>query len=77
MGSCIPFADEQPFAERVKTMAEDELLEIWEETQQLEGMLCNALHADLALAPDYEKVIVEELFLRSSLRMRQPAPTGK
>ena len=27
----------QPFAERVKTMADDELLEIWEETQQLEG----------------------------------------
>ena len=76
MGSCIPFIDEQPFAERVKTMADDELLEIWEETQQLENMLCNALHTDLALAPDYEKVIVEELFLRSSRRMRQQ-PMGK
>ncbi|WP_374290513.1 hypothetical protein [Desulfovibrio desulfuricans] len=76
MGSCIPFIDEQPFAERVKTMEEDELLEIWEETQQLESMLCSALHADLALAPDYEKVIVEELFLRSSRRVRQ-APLGK
>lgn len=29
MGSCIPFIDEQPFAERVKTLADDELLEIW------------------------------------------------
>lgn len=76
MGSCIPFIDEQPFAERVKTMADDELLEIWEETQQLEGMLCSALHADLTLAPDYEKVIVEELFLRSSRRVRQE-PLGK
>ena len=28
---------------------------------------------DLALAPDYEKVIVEELFLRSSRRVNQPA----
>ena len=63
MGSCIPFIDEQPFAERVKT-------------QQLESMLCNALHTDLALAPDYEKVIVEELFLRSSRRVRQQ-PLGK
>ena len=76
MGSCIPFIDEQPFAERVKTMADDELLEIWEETQQLESMLCNAVHTDLALAPDYEKVIVEELFLRSSRRVRQQ-PLGK
>ncbi len=76
MGSCIPFIDEQPFAERVKTMADDELLEIWEETQQLENMLCNALHTDLALALDYEKVIVEELFLRSSRRVRQQ-PLGK
>ena len=57
-------------------MADDELLEIWEETQQLENMLCNALHTDLALAPDYEKVIVEELFLRSSRRVRQQ-PLGK
>ena len=76
MGSCIPFIDEQPFAERVKTMADDELLEIWEETQQLESMLCNALHTDLALNPDYEKDIVEELFLRSSRRVRQQ-PLGK
>ena len=76
MGSCIPFIDEQPCAERVKTMADDERLEIWEETQQLESMLCNALHTDLALAPDYEKVIVEELFLRSSRRVRQQ-PLGK
>ena len=30
MGSCIPFIDEQPFAERVKTMADDELLENWD-----------------------------------------------
>ena len=53
MGSCIPFIDEQPFEERVKSLADDELLEIWEETQQLESMLCSALHTDLALAPDY------------------------
>ena len=72
MGSCIPFIDEQPFEERVKSLADDELLEIWEETQHLENMLCSALHTDLALAPDYEKVIVDELFLRSSRRVNQP-----
>ena len=33
MGSYIPFADDQPFALKVKTLADEELLEIWEETQ--------------------------------------------
>ena len=69
MASCIPFADEEPFAQRVKTLADDELLEIWEETQQIENMICAELHADFSLAPDYEKVIVEELTLRSSRRI--------
>ena len=73
MGSCIPFIDEQPFAERVKTLADDELLGNRNKNKQIESMLCSALHTDLALAPDYEKVIVEELFLRSSRRVNQPA----
>lgn len=71
MGHVFPLLTNSLLQERVKTMADDELLEIWEETQQLESMLCNALHTDLALAPDYEKVIVEELFLRSSRRVRR------
>ena len=35
MGSCQPFVDDEPFDKRVKTLADNELLEIWEETQQL------------------------------------------
>ena len=69
MASCIHFADEEPFIERVKSLADDELLEIWEETQQIENMLCAELHADFSIAPDYEKVIVEELRLRHSRRI--------
>ena len=74
MGSCMPFADDEPFSQRVKTLADDELLDIWEETQQLENMLCKALQADLELAPDYEKAIVEELFLRAGRRLRSCTP---
>lgn len=69
MASCIPFADEEPFTERVKTLADDELLEIWEETQQIENLLSAELNADFSIAPDYEKVIVEELRLRHSRRI--------
>ena len=69
MGSYIPFADDQPFALKVKTLADEELLEIWEETQQLEGMICKEFHTDIALTPEYEQVIVAELSLRSGRRL--------
>lgn len=65
MGTCLPFSDEEPFTERIKTLGDDELLEIWEETQQIESLLCSELQTDISIAPDYEKVIVEELRLRS------------
>ena len=33
MGSCQPFQDDAPFADKVKTLEDDELLEIWDERQ--------------------------------------------
>ena len=44
MGSCQPFVDDEPFDKRVKTLADNELLEIWEETQQLEDLLLSLIH---------------------------------
>ncbi len=69
MGSYIPFADDQPFALKVKTLADEELLEIWEETQQIEGIIRKELHTDMTLTPEYEQVIVAELSLRSGRRL--------
>ena len=69
MGSYIPFADDQPFALKVKTLADEELLEIWEETQQIEGLIRKELHTDMTLTPEYEQVIVAELSLRSGRRL--------
>ncbi len=77
MGSCIPFTDDEPFSKRVKTLADDELLEIWEETQQIESMLQTALQANLEIAPDYERAIVAELTLRASRRLSTTASTVK
>lgn len=74
MGSFIPFSDEEPFVKRVKSLADDELLEIWEETQQIESLLCTEFQTDLSIAPDYEKVIVQELRLRSCRKLRAPEP---
>ena len=66
MGSCQPFVDDEPFDKRVKTLADNELLEIWEETQQLEDLLRTQMQTDLAMAPEYERLIVSELQLRSN-----------
>ena len=66
MGSCQPFGDDEPFDKRVKTLADNELLEIWEETQQLEDLLRTQMQTDLAMAPEYERLIVSELQLRSN-----------
>ncbi|WP_301967728.1 hypothetical protein [uncultured Desulfovibrio sp.] len=66
MGSCQPFTDDEPFDKRVKTLADNELLEIWEETQQLEDLLRTQMQTDLAMAPEYERLIVSELQLRSN-----------
>ncbi|WP_300908074.1 hypothetical protein [uncultured Desulfovibrio sp.] len=74
MGSFIPFSDEEPFVKRVKSLADDELLEIWEETQQIESLLCTEFQTDISFAPDYEKVIVQELRLRSCRKLRAPEP---
>ncbi len=71
MGSYIPFADDQPFALKVKTLADEELLEIWEETQQIEGIIRKELHTDMKLTPEYEQVIVAELSLRSGRRLAE------
>ena len=66
MGSCQPFVADEPFDKRVKTLADNELLEIWEETQQLEDLLRTQMQTDLAMAPEYERLIVSELQLRSN-----------
>ena len=60
MGSYIPFADDQPFALKVKTLADEELLEIWEETQQIEGIIRKELHTDMKLTPEYDYLIAPE-----------------
>ena len=66
MARSTPFPDDMPFSQRVKSLADEELLEIWEETQQVELMLNREMRAAISLAPEYERAIVEELRLRST-----------
>lgn len=64
MANRTPFSDEQPFELRIKSLTDDELLDIWVETQELERMLREEWDAELELAPEYERMIVYELQLR-------------
>lgn len=69
MASCDPFDSEQAFALRLKSMADDELLEAWEETVQLEIFIDNELQVQTNFGMDYEKDILEELQLRTVKRI--------
>lgn len=68
MGSAIPFSDDEPFETKVKALADDELLEIWEQSQQLENFLNAQMEDHYLLAPEYEETIIRELALRIGRR---------
>lgn len=72
MASFLPFSEEESFDQRVKSLADDELLEIWAETQQIEHLLSSQLETPFALAPEYEQTIVAELRLRFCRRLSLP-----
>lgn len=65
MAKSTPFTDEVPFELRIKYLADEELLDVWVETQELEGILREEWGAELELAPEYEKIIINELRVRA------------
>lgn len=69
MATRATFPEDQPFAVRVKSLADDELLDIWAETQELERILREEWNAELDLATEYERLIVQELQLRASQKI--------
>ena len=72
MATRTPFPEDQPFDVRLKSLADDELLDIWEETQELERILREEWDAELELAPEYERLIVQELQLRMGKKFAGP-----
>ncbi|MBF0480976.1 MAG: hypothetical protein HQK81_06000 [Desulfovibrionaceae bacterium] len=66
MGQFFPLLDQFPIEDQVKTLADDELLDFWEETQYLDRILEENDHADVNNSVVYERIILQELQLRSS-----------
>ena len=74
MGKRLPFSENISFAKQIKALADDELLDIWEETQRLEHLMLAEWDTKLELAPEYERLIVLELQYRTSMRGVEQVP---
>ena len=65
MGQYAPFNDQGSLEEQIKSLADEELLDFWEETQQLAKMLDQDEAIDVDYNPEYERVILQELQYRT------------
>lgn len=69
MGQFFPNDDQFPIEDQIKTLADDELLDFWEETQNLEQGMVEDLHPETPDSLEYERIILQELMLRSCQRV--------
>jgi len=74
MARRLPFSENLSFAKQIKSLADNELLDIWEETQRLEQVMFAEWNTVLELAPEYERLIVLELQYRMSMRGTEQNP---
>ncbi|ACS80050.1 MULTISPECIES: hypothetical protein [Maridesulfovibrio] len=58
--------------DQIKSLANEELLDFWEETQFLAKMLDQDNQEDIQYSPEYERLILQELQLRSSMKTLDP-----
>lgn len=65
MGQYASFNVNATLEEQVKSLADEELLDFWEETQQLARMIDQEEPTDVEYNPEYERVILQELQLRT------------
>ncbi|WP_319781237.1 hypothetical protein [Maridesulfovibrio sp.] len=54
--------------DQIKSLANEELLDFWEETQFLAKVLEQDNQEDIQYSPEYERLILQELQLRSSMK---------
>jgi hypothetical protein len=69
MGQFLPQSINFPLEEQIKTLADDELLDFWEETQFLGKFLEEEMFAHPESSMEYERLIIQELQLRSCQRV--------
>ncbi|KUG29588.1 hypothetical protein ASZ90_000516 [hydrocarbon metagenome] len=73
MGRFYLDADHFPLEDQIKGLADDELLDFWEETQFVERALADVEdQVPEGGHVEYERVILRELMLRTCLRTLEP-----
>ncbi len=60
--------DNVTLEDQIKSLANDELLDFWEETQFLAKMLNQENQEEIPYNPEYERLILQELQLRSCMK---------
>ncbi|WP_243546473.1 hypothetical protein [Pseudodesulfovibrio tunisiensis] len=68
MGQYAAFTSDSTLEEQVKSLADEELLDFWEETQQLARMANQDDNPDAEYCPEYERIILQELQFRTCCR---------
>jgi hypothetical protein len=71
MAQSFPFGPEPDFQDEVKTLANDELLDCWEQTQFVDTFM-EGEPMDQVQTTVYEQVILQELRLRGYQQHRDP-----
>ncbi|MGE4506455.1 MAG: hypothetical protein AB7D51_13990 [Desulfovibrionaceae bacterium] len=70
MAQHTSFLDALTFEEQIKALADDELLDFWEETQQLAGLVSDdSVSRETPYNPEYERLILIELQMRAGRRV--------
>lgn len=72
MAYLLKVSDNEPFDEHIKNLKDDELLDFWAETQQIEQVLRLEYDQQVVPAFDYEKLILLELQIRSAKKQSTP-----
>lgn len=68
MGRFFLQTDDFPLAEQLKALADDELLDFWEEAQYLGKFLEEEFYPGGEYNVEYERIILQELQLRCCMR---------
>lgn len=76
MGSAFPFDEDLPFEEKVKCFEDEELLEIWAESQEMECMMDLNEPVETEGGACFEQVIVQELNLRLGKKIARSPRRG-
>lgn len=68
MATRLSVPEDMPFSLQIKELADEELLDFWAETQEMEGLLRAEYNDKIEPDHNYERMIILELQLRASQR---------